>query len=137
MNILDRIMVDDQVAKDVGDVLVSTLNLQTPMHYTAYGKKTARGLARCVAAILANYEMADEDDFLDPMHIRGEMVMKTQLQIFYEEQRKIGERDRFMMDLIRDNDLTNQQLERLIKHQPDRYGRYEGFIGKLPDEVAA
>jgi hypothetical protein len=40
------------------------------------------------------------------------MVMKTQLQIFYEEQRKIGERDRFMMDLIRDNDLTNQHLER-------------------------
>lgn len=54
MSILDRIMVDDQVAKDVGDVLVSTLNLQTPMHYTAYGKKTARGLARCVAAILAD-----------------------------------------------------------------------------------
>ena len=61
--------------------------------------------------------------------------MKTQLQIFYEEQLKIGERDRFMMDLILDNDLTNQQLERLIKHRPDRYGRYEGFIGKLLDEV--
>jgi len=56
VSILDRIMADDQVAKDVGDVLVSTLNLQTPMHHTAYGKKTARGLARCVAAILANYE---------------------------------------------------------------------------------
>lgn len=63
--------------------------------------------------------------------------MKTQLQIFYEEQLKIGERDRFMMDLIRDNDLTNQHLERLIKHRPDRYGRYEGFIGKLLDEVTA
>ena len=63
--------------------------------------------------------------------------MKTQLQIFYEEQLKIGERDRFMTDLIRDNDLTNQQLERLIKHRPDRYGRYEGFIGKLLDEVRA
>lgn len=72
MSILDRIMADDQVAKDVGDVLVSTLNLQTPMHYTAYGKKTARGLARCVAAILANYEMADEDDFLDPCTYEGE-----------------------------------------------------------------
>jgi hypothetical protein len=42
-----------------------------------------------------------------------------------------------MMDLIHDNDLTNQQLERLIKHRPDRYGRYEGFIGKLLDEVTA
>ena len=72
MSILDRIMVDDQVAKDVGDVLVSTLNLQTPMHYTAYGKKTARGLARCVAAILANYEVPEEDDFLDPCTYEGE-----------------------------------------------------------------
>lgn len=63
--------------------------------------------------------------------------MKTQLQILYEEQRKIGERDRFMMDLIRDNDLTNQHLERLIKHRPDRYGAYAGFIGKLLDEVTA
>lgn len=63
--------------------------------------------------------------------------MKTQPQIYYEEQRAIGERDRFMMDLIHDNDLTNQQLERLIKHRPDRYGRYEGFIGKLLDEVTA
>ena len=63
--------------------------------------------------------------------------MKTQVQIFYEEQLKIGERDRFMMDLIIDNDLTNQQLERLVKHRPDRSGRYEGFIGKLLDEVTA
>ncbi len=72
MSILDRIMVDDQVAKDVGDVLVSTLNLQTPMHKTAYGKKNARGLARCVAAILANYEVPEEDDFLDPCTYEGE-----------------------------------------------------------------
>ncbi len=73
MSILDRIMVDDQVAKDVGDVLVSTLNLQTPMHKTAYGKKNARGLARCVAAILANYEVPEEDDFLDPCTYEGEI----------------------------------------------------------------
>jgi hypothetical protein len=71
VSILDRIMVDDRVAKDVGVMLDSTLNLQTPMHYTAYGEKTARGLARCVAAILANYEMADEDDFLDPCTYDG------------------------------------------------------------------
>lgn len=71
MNILDRIMVDDQVAKDIGEVLVSTLNLHTPMHKTAYGKKNARGLARCVAAILANYEVAEEDDLLDPCTYDG------------------------------------------------------------------
>lgn len=63
--------------------------------------------------------------------------MKTQLQIFYEEQRKIGERDRFMMDLIRDNDLANQQLQKLIDRWPSRYSGYAGFIGKLPDEVKA
>ncbi len=70
MNVIDRIMADDQVANDVGQVLVSTLNLQTPMHYTAYGRKTPRGLARCVAAILANYEVAEED-FLDPCTYDG------------------------------------------------------------------
>ncbi len=73
MNVIDRIMADDQVANDVGQVLVSTLNLQTPMHKTAYGKKNARGLARCVAAILANYAMAEEDDLLDPCTYEGEM----------------------------------------------------------------
>lgn len=71
MNVIDRILTDDQVAKDVGDMLVSTLNLRTPTHNTPYGKKTPRGLARCVAAILANYEVAEGDDLLDPCTYDG------------------------------------------------------------------
>lgn len=61
--------------------------------------------------------------------------MKTQLQMFYEEQRKIGDRDILFMDMVRDGSMTNQQLQRLVDKWPHRYGGYAGFIGKLQDEV--
>lgn len=62
--------------------------------------------------------------------------MKTQLQIFYEVDRKIGERNELFMDMVRDGSMTNQSLERLVARWPERYGSYAGFIGKLQDEGA-
>ena len=55
--------------------------------------------------------------------------------MFYEEQRKIGDRDILFMDMVRDGSMTNQQLQRLVDKWPHRYGGYAGFIGKLQDEV--
>lgn len=60
--------------------------------------------------------------------------MKTQLQIFYEVDRKIGERNELFMDMVRDGSMTNQQLHKLVNRWPERYGCYAGFIGKLKDE---
>ena len=60
--------------------------------------------------------------------------MKTQLQMFYDEQRKIADRDQAFMDMINDpdNPMTNTDLKCLIARWPERYSRYAGFIGKLP-----
>lgn len=62
--------------------------------------------------------------------------MKTQLQMFYEEQRKIGDRCELMLDMIRNGEITNDELAALIKRRPERYGMFEGFVGKLK-EVAS
>lgn len=61
--------------------------------------------------------------------------MKTQEQMFYEAQRKLGESDRFFMELVKDevNPLTNDDLEELVIRFPQRWSRYAGFIGKLPN----
>ena len=61
--------------------------------------------------------------------------MKTQLQIFYEEQRKIAERDILFTEMVRDGSMTNQQLQKLVDKWPHRYGCYANFIGRLHDEV--
>ncbi len=60
--------------------------------------------------------------------------MKSQQQLFYEAQRKLGEFDRAFMDLVKDpqNPMTNDDLRVLVKKYPERYGRYAGFIGTLP-----
>lgn len=63
--------------------------------------------------------------------------MKTQLQMFYEQQAKIAARNEAFMALVNhpDSPITNQDLEALIARWPERYGMYAGFIGKLKDEV--
>lgn len=63
--------------------------------------------------------------------------MKTQIQMFYEEQSKIAALNAAFMELVNHstNPLTNQDLERAIARWPERYSMYAGFIGKLKDEV--
>lgn len=60
--------------------------------------------------------------------------MKTQLQIFYEEERKIGEANELFMEMVRDGTMTNQCLAAMIKRRPHKWGRFAGFTGKLKDE---
>jgi hypothetical protein len=57
----------------------------------------------------------------------------NQLQMFYREQRRIGEKDAIFMELIRHptNPLTNDDLRKMVARWPDRYGKYAGFVGKL------
>lgn len=64
------------------------------------------------------------------------MEMKTQVQMFYEEQSKVAARDHAFVELVNHptNPLTNQDLERAIARWPERYGRYAGFVGKLKDD---
>lgn len=60
----------------------------------------------------------------------------TQLQMWREAEMKAFNLNRAFMEMINDsvNPMTNQDLERLIAKDPDRYGRFSGFIGKLKDE---
>ena len=59
--------------------------------------------------------------------------MKTQIQMFYEEQRKIGARNELLMEMIRSDEITNDELASMIRQRPERYGAFIGFVGKLRD----
>lgn len=63
------------------------------------------------------------------------MTRRSQLQMFYDEQRKIGEVNRHFMEMITDpdNPLTNKDLAALIERFPQWWGRFEGYLGKLKD----
>ena len=56
---------------------------------------------------------------------------KTQVQMFYEEQKNIGEANELFMELLNHptNPLTEQDLIKLVARWPERYGRFAGFIG--------
>jgi len=62
-------------------------------------------------------------------------MMKQQVQMFYEEGRRIAEGNDAMMDLIRAGDITNGELQALIAKRPSVYGRFQGFVGKLRDSL--
>lgn len=57
-----------------------------------------------------------------------------QAQIFYDVSRKRAGANEFMMTLIRKGELTREQLQNLIEKRPEVYGRYKGFLSKLPSE---
>jgi hypothetical protein len=58
--------------------------------------------------------------------------MKSQIQIFYEEQRKLGEANETFMELVKDG-LTRQELQRNIERRPELWGRYRNWLDKLPE----
>jgi hypothetical protein len=57
---------------------------------------------------------------------------KTQLQIFYEEQRKIADADHLFMELVRDG-LTRAELQAAINRRPALWERYENWLPVLPE----
>ncbi len=58
--------------------------------------------------------------------------MKTQLQIFYEEQRKIADINNMFLDAV-EFGLNREGLARLIAHRPELWGRFENWHDKLPE----
>ena len=62
--------------------------------------------------------------------------MKSQQQIFWEEHRRIADRNEAFMDLVncKENPMTRQDLESLIRRNPAKYSRFSGFLDKLPKE---
>lgn len=57
----------------------------------------------------------------------------NQLQMFYQEQRKIADGDNLMMEMIRNSEITNDELAELIKKRPEKYGKFAGFVGKIKE----
>lgn len=64
-------------------------------------------------------------------------VQKSQLAMLYEQQQKIGARDRAMMDMIhcRENPMTRRDLDALIQRRPNVYSRYAGLRRHLPEQA--
>lgn len=58
----------------------------------------------------------------------------TQLQHFELSRRKIADLNSAFMEMVncRDNPMTRRDLESLIAKRPHIYGRFSGFLNKLP-----
>ncbi len=57
--------------------------------------------------------------------------MKSQLQIFYEEQRKISESNQTFLELVADG-MTREELARNIERRPVLWSRFASWLEKLP-----
>jgi hypothetical protein len=59
--------------------------------------------------------------------------MKTQYQLYQKAQSKLFDENRAFMDMVNcpTNPMTNADLEALINRNPEKYGRFSGFLGKL------
>lgn len=62
--------------------------------------------------------------------------MKSQLQIFYEEQRRIGEANETFMELVKGG-LTREELQRNIERRPVLWSRFAFWINVLPSSAGA
>lgn len=58
--------------------------------------------------------------------------MKSQLQILYEEQRKIADANLTFLELV-DEGMTRQELQRNIERRPELWGRFSNWLDKLPE----
>jgi len=61
--------------------------------------------------------------------------MISQRQQYWEAHRKIADGNQAFMDMVncKENPLTKQDLEALIKRRPEVYSRFAGLLDKLPD----
>ena len=67
--------------------------------------------------------------------MKNRTFVPTQEQMFYQAQRNIADLNEGVMDMIRNGEITNADLAALIKKRPATYGRFDGFLGKLPDSI--
>ncbi len=59
------------------------------------------------------------------------IIMKTQIQMFYEESRKIADANTLFMEFVKEG-LTKKQLQKLIDHRPGLWKKYSHWLEKLP-----
>lgn len=56
---------------------------------------------------------------------------QMQMQMFYTEQRKLGDRNIQFLEMVKDG-LTREELRALIDKRPEHYTMYENWLDKLP-----
>ena len=58
----------------------------------------------------------------------------TQLQMYYAAERRAAKRDQEFLTIAfhPNNPMTQRDLKRLIERRPELWGRYEGYLPKLP-----
>ena len=61
--------------------------------------------------------------------------MPTQAQMYYQAERRSAELNMTFLDLVRDG-LTREDLQRNIERRPALWGRFQGFLDKLPSHSA-
>ena len=63
--------------------------------------------------------------------------VKTQNQMWREAERRSADLNDAFMEMVNHptNPMTHEDLEVLLKKRPEVYGRFAGFLGKLPHRV--
>ena len=65
------------------------------------------------------------------------MTALDQKKMFYAEGRKIADLNDLFMDMVRNNEITKTDLEKLIEKRPRVYSRFSGYLTTLPDKEVA
>ena len=56
----------------------------------------------------------------------------NQIQMYYAAVRRDGELNELFLELVRDG-MTRDELQKLIDKRPERYGRFSGWLERLPE----
>ena len=62
----------------------------------------------------------------------SKLIIKTQLQMFYQEQRKLGEVNETFCEIVKQG-LTRNELAKLIKKRPALWSRFSHLLKVLPN----
>ena len=60
------------------------------------------------------------------------MKANDQLRMFWRAHRQISDANNLFMDMVRDGDITAAELRANIARRPSLWGRFAGFLDKLP-----
>jgi hypothetical protein len=57
--------------------------------------------------------------------------MRTQNQLYWQAHERLANINKAFMDLVRENNITSTELEKLIQKRPELYGHLKGWIETL------
>lgn len=77
--------------------------------------------------------MNPKSEVTSPLEVES-FTVKSQHQMYYESERKSAALNSALMETIqhKENPLTREDLEALIRRRPEIYGRFSGFLAVLP-----